>query len=328
MQLDVVRVSQAFGRKRHLDDVSLHIPSGIRLGIIGKSGAGKTTLLRCIAGLVPTCDGQILFDKRPHTTLSRQDWRDLRRRVGFITQGVTLLNQRTVWQNIELALTAHPHLPHHELIEEILSAVQLADKAHAYPDELSGGQRQRVAIARALVHKPELVLCDEFTSALDSQTTDDMLMLLRQLHRPGITFVFVTHDLHVVQAFAQHVVVIDQGVVVEQGSTSQVLTNPQHPVTKSLMRGQQPCPRGLQKFLHNEALLKLVFGPQNAGQPILAEMLRAMSVDVNIVAGSIDALGDDPYGYLFVSCPHTAVPQLVTHLEARGVHVTIEQGDA
>lgn len=328
MQLEVVKISQTFGKKRYLQDVSLHVPSGTRLGIIGKSGAGKTTLLRCLSGLIPMSDGHILYDQQAHKMLSRQDWRRLRHRMGFITQGVTLLSQRTVWQNIELAFVNHEHPLKEKAIAEILEAVQLKNKGHVYPDELSGGQRQRVAIARALVHQPDLVLCDEFTSALDSETTDDMLLLLRRLQRPGMTFVFVTHDVHVVQAFAQYVVVMDQGQIVEEGTTQSVFTNPKHPITKSLMRLQQPCPRGVKNLVKDAALLKLVFGAESAGQPILADMIRSSPAEVNIVSGSLDALGDDPFGYLYVACPHQALSHVVPYLESRGVHVSIEQGEA
>ena len=325
MKIEVQNLSQKFGQKIYLQNVSFEAFSGTRLGIVGKSGAGKTTLLRCLAGLTAVHTGSISYEEQNHINFTKKDWQSLRQKVGFITQGLTLLSQKTIWENLELALIPHPHIDAQKAIHNILEDVGLAHKKHAYPDELSGGQKQRVVIARALIHEPKLVLCDEFTSALDSQTTDDILLLLRRLHKPDMTFIFVTHDWHVIRAFANHVVVMDAGQIVEQGPVISVITSPNHRVTQEIIRSQEACPRGLKNLVgEGHTVLRLAFGPHNAGEPVLANILKTYPIDLNIVSGSIDALGDKPYGHLFISCPTQSVEHLISHLATYNVQSSIE----
>ena len=222
-----------------LDGVSIDIADGDVLGIIGMSGAGKSTLVRCINLLERPTSGQILVDGKDVTSLSGAALRAYRRRVAMIFQNFGLLSQKTVLANVcfpYLAATGRVTAENRERALQLLDLVGMADRADSYPSQLSGGQQQRVAIARALACEPDYILCDEATSALDPASTNTVLKLLRQINRrTGVTVIVITHSMGVVEKICRHVVVLEHGRVVEQGSVDDVFAAPQSQAAKVLL---------------------------------------------------------------------------------------------
>lgn len=209
------------GGTRALRSVDLDVTSGEIFGVIGESGAGKSTLLGLLTGEVPPTAGSVEVLGVDPSGASPAALLGLRRRVGVVFQGVHLLANRTVAQNVAVPLALGPsprgrdaREDHRRRVDEALEFVGLASRSGAYPTELSGGQRQRVGIARALVSRPELLLCDEPTSSLDATTTDGVLALLREARdRFGTTVVVVTHDLGVVRRVCDRVALFESGAL-------------------------------------------------------------------------------------------------------------------
>lgn len=221
-----------------LHEVDLTIEDGEIFGIIGTSGAGKSTLVRCINLLERPTSGRIIIDGEDVTDYSGKDLLNLRSRIGMIFQHFSLFQQRNVLKNVMFPLELkHTDKGQREVrARELLELVGLADKAKAYPSQLSGGQQQRVAIARALANSPKVMLCDEATSALDTKTTASILALLKSINQElGVTMIVITHSLAVTQRICDKIAVLDNGRVVEQGVTSDILKNPQSPVTRDLI---------------------------------------------------------------------------------------------
>ncbi|RKF16291.1 dipeptide ABC transporter ATP-binding protein [Roseovarius spongiae] len=232
-----------------LRDINIKIERGQTMGIIGESGCGKSTLARVIAGLLPACEGELLLDGQPLPPALADRTRDQLRRVQFVYQMAdTALNPR---QYIRYILgrpvefyTGLRGKKRRKRVEELLELVELpASFADRFPHELSGGQKQRVNLARALAAEPEVVLCDEVTSALDTIVGANVIDLLTRLQKEtGVSFVFISHDLSTVASFADEIVVLYAGRVAEQGPTDMVLAAPHHPYTRLLI-SSVPEPR-------------------------------------------------------------------------------------
>ncbi len=224
-----------------VDDVSFTIARGQTVGLIGESGSGKTTIGRAILGLVPVDSGRIVFDGRDITRAGAAERRALRGDLRAVFQDpYSSLNPRspigrTVAEPLRVAGLARS--AREGRVRDVLASVGLpAEAAQRYPREFSGGQRQRIAIARALVTDPRLVVCDEAVSALDLSTQAQVLNLLAD-PRAGadLGYLFIAHDMAVVEFLAQHVVVLYRGRVVEQGATADVIRAPRDPYTRALM---------------------------------------------------------------------------------------------
>ena len=221
-----------------LEDVNLEIGKGDIYGIIGMSGAGKSTLLRCLTLLERPTSGQIMLAGQDIASLSGAQLRAARRGMGVVFQGYNLLMQKTVAENVAfpLKLDKYDKAAVDARVKELLELVGLADRAGSYPSQLSGGQKQRVALARALASKPQVLLCDEPTSALDPLTTKSVLELLKDINQKlGVTIIIITHELAVVRSICNRMVVIDNGLFVEQGETAEIFENPQSEVARLLL---------------------------------------------------------------------------------------------
>ncbi|MGV2982795.1 ATP-binding cassette domain-containing protein [Microbacterium sp. AGC85] len=241
--LEVRDLSIRYGKKGPLavEDVSFTIGRGETLGLIGESGSGKTTIGRAILGLVPVTSGQILFEGRDITRLSAAERRTLQGDLRAVFQDPfsSLNPRRPIGDALAepLRVAGVPSQDRMPRVQAALDSVGLAPGSEdRYPREFSGGQRQRVAIARALVTDPRLVVCDEAVSALDLSTQAQVLNLLADL-RSGtdLGYLFIAHDMAVVEFLAQRVVVLNRGRVVEEGVTSEVIHDPQQHYTKVLM---------------------------------------------------------------------------------------------
>ena len=240
--IEIKHLTKTFASAGHpveaLKDVSLSIEDGDIFGIIGMSGAGKSTLVRCINMLERPGAGTIEIDGCDLSRLSESELRKKRQEITMIFQNFNLLMQRNCLKNVcfPLELAGVKRAEAKEKGMELLRLVGLQDKALAYPAQLSGGQQQRVAIARALATTPRVLLCDEATSALDPATTLSILDLIQDINqRLGITVIIITHQMSVVQRICRHVAILEHGRVAEQGTVSDVFTNPQSQAAKQLV---------------------------------------------------------------------------------------------
>ena len=219
-------VHLSFGNTQVLKGIDLTVNKGDAVSIIGPSGSGKSTLLRCINALAMPQSGRITVAGTRVDTLTKESERiELRKRVGIVFQQYNLFPHLTVLDNIVLAPTrilGADRTATEKLARELLEKVRLSEKANAYPGQLSGGQQQRVAIARALAMKPELVLFDEVTSALDPETVGEVLWVIRDLIRDGMTSILVTHEMRFAEEISDTVVFTENGRVVAHGSPKEI----------------------------------------------------------------------------------------------------------
>ena len=238
--LEVQGLSVAYDRQV-LFDVSLQVAPGECLALVGESGSGKTSLARALAGLGENAEGRVRYAGQPLSLSARQRDKGRRHQIQYIFQNpYRALNPRhTLYQTLSAPLAHFFGIKGDQArarVNAVLQRVSLSPAlADQYPHSLSGGERQRVAIARALVCEPTLLICDEVTSALDVSVQASILALLRQLQEEGLTLLFVTHDLGVVRAIADRVLVLQHGRVVEQGTLEQVLDRPEAAYTQSLL---------------------------------------------------------------------------------------------
>ena len=233
-----------------LDNVSLHVPKGQICGVIGASGAGKSTLIRCVNLLERPTHGAVIIDDVDLTQLSDAELVKTRRQIGMIFQHFNLLTSRTVFENVALPLELEnkSKAEIQEKTTALLALVGLSDKHNVYPANLSGGQKQRVAIARALASDPKVLLCDEATSALDPATTQSILKLLKEINRTlGITILLITHEMEVVKRICDQVAVIDKGRLIEQGTVSEIFSNPKTELAQSslVLPSTLPCRKNI-----------------------------------------------------------------------------------
>jgi polar amino acid transport system ATP-binding protein len=232
-------IHKSFGAVKVLNGVSLEIAKGEVACIIGPSGAGKSTILRCINGLIPIDSGSIRVARFQVEKLKAdRDIIALRKEVSIVFQQYNLYPHKTALANVMMA-------PLHVLKEdskevearaiELLAKVRLQEKAQSYPGELSGGQQQRVAIARALAMRPEIILFDEVTAALDPETVKEVLLTIRELAEEGMTCLLVTHEMGFAREVADYMYFTDGGVIVEQGPPAEFFARPQHERTRAFL---------------------------------------------------------------------------------------------
>jgi ABC-type polar amino acid transport system ATPase subunit len=217
--VELAAVRKAFGDNVVLDDVDLRIERGEAIVVAGPSGSGKSTMLRCINGLESIDDGSISFDGQRIATAGKELAR-LRTQIGMVFQQFNLFPHMTVERNITLAPVKAKGVAESEAKEkarELLERVGIPEKAGEYPADLSGGQQQRVAIARALAMEPQLMLFDEPTSALDPEMIREVLDVMRDLARSGLTMIVVTHEMGFAREVCDRLVFIDGGRIVEEG---------------------------------------------------------------------------------------------------------------
>jgi len=230
-------VRKSFGSLKVLDGISFDVSRGEVVCVIGPSGAGKSTLIRCINALVPIDSGSILVDGM-EVNAPKLDLLALRRKVGIVFQQYNLFPHRTALQNIMMAPITVLKQSKEEVAERarmLLKKVRLEGKENFYPAELSGGQQQRVAIARSLAMRPDVMLFDEVTAALDPETKKEVLLTVRDLSRDGMTCILVTHEMAFAREVANQIYFTDRGVIVEHGPPSTFFTKAQDPRTREFL---------------------------------------------------------------------------------------------
>lgn len=245
--IKISKVNKFFGDLHVLKDIDLEVAKGEVVVIIGPSGSGKSTLLRCINYLEEIQDGIITIEGKPiglievngkKKEMPQQQLNQMRSEVGMVFQNFNLFPHMHALDNITLALKVVKKMSKEEAekqAKELMAKVGLADKLYAYPNNLSGGQKQRVAIARALAMKPKVMLFDEPTSALDPELVGEVLEVIKELAREGMTMIVVTHEMDFAKEVADRVVVMDAGRIIETGPPSIIFTNPKQERTRDFL---------------------------------------------------------------------------------------------
>lgn len=310
--IDLEGVSKDYGAGEEavhaVKDATLHINEGEIFGIIGFSGAGKSTLVRCINLLERPTAGKVTVDGKDMLSLSPSELRRARRNIGMIFQHFNLMPSRTVFGNVAYPLKGSglSKAQINEKVHKLLELVEIGDKANAYPSQLSGGQKQRVAIARALANDPKVLLSDEATSALDPQTTKAILRLIVSLkEKLGLTVVVITHEMAVIKEVCDHVAVMENGVIVEQGTVFDVFANPQAQLTRNFVNSTSNLHRieelvaqksPVVALKPGEVVVRLSYKEKNAARPLISEAARLFDVDFNVIFADITIVDGAPIG--------------------------------
>jgi D-methionine transport system ATP-binding protein len=289
-----------------LKDIDLTVEAGEIYGLIGRSGAGKSTLLRMINRLEHPTSGRVFVDGTDLSTLTNEEMRQLRHRIGMVFQQFSLWNSRTVYGNIAvpLKLAGWKDEAITKRVSELIDFVGLGGKAFVRPRQLSGGQKQRVGIARAIATRPSILLSDEATSALDPQTTTEIVDLLRATNREfGITIVVVTHEMDVISQLADRVSILHHGEVVEVGDIHQVLAHPRHPVSAGIVASYTgttltDVERKELAEAHDGRNISVVVDERLLDGPVLTRLARKAGIDFSVVQGGVSRVKNKPYGLL------------------------------
>ena len=241
MMLEVSGVKKAFGEKEILKGIDLQVEKGDVVAILGPSGSGKTTFLRCLNFLERADSGTLVFDGQPYDLhgASRKDVIRVRQKTAFVFQSYNLFLNKTVLQNVTIGLISGSKMKKAEAREKAvrsLERVGMGDRLDSYPYQLSGGQQQRVAIARGLASDPEIIYFDEPTSALDPELIGEVLGVMRQLAREGMTMLVVTHEMDFARTVSNKVIFMENGVIVESGPSQAFFENPKEARSKEFIR--------------------------------------------------------------------------------------------
>ncbi|MBS7073783.1 MAG: methionine ABC transporter ATP-binding protein MetN [Haemophilus parainfluenzae] len=320
-----------------LDNVSLHVPKGQICGVIGASGAGKSTLIRCVNLLERPTHGAVIIDDVDLTQLSDAELVKTRRQIGMIFQHFNLLTSRTVFENVALPfeLENKSKAEIQEKTTALLALVGLSDKHNVYPANLSGGQKQRVAIARALASDPKVLLCDEATSALDPATTQSILKLLKEINRTlGITILLITHEMEVVKRICDQVAVIDKGRLIEQGTVSEIFSNPKTELAQEFISSTFHITLP-EEYLENLSdtpkhaksypIIKFEFTGRSVDAPLLSQASKKFGVELSILTSQIDYAGGVKFGFTIaeVEGDEDAITQAKVYLMENNVRVEV-----
>lgn len=317
------------GIVRAVDGINLHVKKGEIHGVIGYSGAGKSTLIRCVNLLERPTTGKVWINNVDITSLSLNDLRKTRQKIGMIFQHFNLLKTATVYNNIAvpLKLLGYNNTEVKNRVAKYAEIVGLTEKLESFPSQLSGGQKQRVAIARALAQEPEILLSDEATSALDPETTEAILDLLLKINRElGITILLITHEMNVIQKICDDVSVLEAGKVVEYGSAIDLFAKPQHPTTRkflSTISQRNLSPSLIQQLNVSGSVIRLTFLGESTGKPLLAEVSKVYDVQPNILTANIIELKNGIVGNIVVHLNGEAqiVQKALTYFTENGVAV-------
>ena len=232
--IQLKNIQKSFGKNEVLKDINLNIKKGEIVAILGPSGSGKSTLLRCINLLEQPNGGEIIYNSE-NILNKKCDINKVRQNIGMVFQNFNLFPNMTVLENIIVAPTKVKKVSKEEAISDalnLLDRVGLLEKKNDYPSQLSGGQKQRIAIARALAMKPDMILFDEPTSALDPEMVKEVLDVMKELAKEGMTMVVVTHEIGFAKEVANKVVFMDEGYILEEATPKEIFENTKNIRTK------------------------------------------------------------------------------------------------
>lgn len=294
--IEISNLGKYFGNTKILRNINVKIEPNEIFAIVGHSGAGKSTLLRCINGLEKYDEGSLKIFGEEIGKLSEERLRFLRKDIGMIFQHFSLLEQKSVYQNVALPmqLWGYKKSDINKKAEELLTLVGLIHKKNSYPKALSGGEKQRVAIARALTLEPKILLSDEATSALDPKTTLSILDLLKTINKTlGITVILVTHEMNVVKNAAKRALLLEHGQIIGLGDIESLFLKPDERMRKFL--GEEDM---LPEYGVN---IRLYFPSTVSDKAIVTAMARELNIDFNIVWGKLEKLGENVVGSLVIN---------------------------
>lgn len=336
--IELNNITVDFDGFKAVDDVSLKIEKQDAYGIVGFSGAGKSTLVRTINLLQRPTNGEVYVNGENLLDLNNKELRDRRKKIGMIFQHFNLLNNITVLDNVIFPIKKSK-LSKEEKIKkskELLELVGIGDKADSYPRELSGGQKQRCAIARALASDPEILLCDEATSALDPKTTKQILALLKGLNEKlNLTIVIITHQMEVVKDLCNKCAVMQDGKIVEKGSTLDIFSNPKEALTREFVETSTNVEDTIEDVKENigilkedETLVKLNYLGASTTEPLINEIYDKFKIKTNILAANIEFISGTPVGNLIVTFKgeDQNLEEVFKYLDQREVRVEILGG--
>ncbi len=312
--IKIKNVNKSYGSNQVLSDVSFTIKKGEIFGIIGHSGAGKSTVLRCINRLENFDSGEILVDGKNVKDLDNRQLREMRKDLGMIFQNFSLLERKTVFENIALPMECHGYSREeiNSRVTELIKLVGIEEKRDVKPKNLSGGQKQRVAIARALTMNPSVLLCDEATSALDPKTTSSILALLQEINaKLGITVVLVTHQMEVIKQICTRTAIMDGGKLLEIGETEEIFLNSPPALRKLLGEEDIVLPEGVN--------IKLLFTNNRSKDAIITSMARDLNIDVSIIFGKLEKFRNDILGSLIINVDEAQVENVKKYLAQNDV---------
>lgn len=292
----ICEVNKHYGKTKVLNDINIHIKEGEIFGIIGHSGAGKSTLLRCINRLETYEDGSITVQDREVKNLDERELRFLRKDLGMIFQHFSLLERKTVFENVSLPLECFKYSRNEisKRVDELLSLVGIQDKKNMKPRNLSGGQKQRVAIARALALNPKVLLCDEATSALDPNTTKSILSLLQDINKKlNITIIMVTHQMEVIKQICSRVAIMENGEVLEIGDTEELFLKNSKNLQKLVGEDNIVLPKGTN--------IRIIFPKEISNDSIITSMARDLDMNFSIICGKLEKYREDMLGSLIIN---------------------------
>ncbi|EOI6038938.1 methionine ABC transporter ATP-binding protein [Enterococcus faecium] len=319
--------------RRALDHIDLTVCTGEIFGIVGYSGAGKSTLVRLINYLQQPSSGEIIVNDQNLATLNNQGLQKARQKIGMIFQHFNLMKSRTVINNVEFPLLSKKISANErrEKAMELLDLVGLSDYAEVYPDQLSGGQKQRVAIARALANEPDILISDESTSALDPKTTVSILKLLQELNRKlNLTIVLITHEMQVIQTIYHKVAVMEKGKIIEQGSVSEIFTQPKQSLTQEFIDTASNVREALSRIRstyderNKQPLYLLKFVGETTNQAVVTDMAQQFHLSASILFANVDQINQLTIGVLVLALAGEKDQILsgIGFLEKQGVQVT------
>ncbi len=301
-----------------LKDISIRIDDGEIYGLIGRSGAGKSTLLRCINGLETFNEGNLFVDNTEVNRLNREELRKFRKGIGMIFQQTSLLERKTVYDNIVFPMRCWgiSKSERENKVNELVKLIELEDKINIKAKNLSGGQKQRVAIARALTLNPTILLCDEATSALDPNTTKNILSLLRKINeKMNITIVVVTHEMEVIREICTKVAILENGTIVEKGDPSEIFMKESDALNRLL--GSNPY------LLSENTNLEIisVIGTRSAG--ILSDLASDLNLKFNIVDGKVEHFRTRSFTKFVINFDENRTEKVENYLKEKNVSYNI-----
>ena len=312
--IKISNLNKYYGNTKILSDVNIHMQKGEIFGIIGHSGAGKSTLLRCINRLETYEDGSILVEDKEVKDLSENELRFLRKDLGRIFQHFSLLERKTVFENVALPLECfkYPKEEINKRVDELLKLVGIDDKKNQKPRNLSGGQKQRVAIARALALNPKVLLCDEATSALDPNTTKSILNLLQDINKKlNITIIMVTHQMEVIKQICSRVAIMEGGKVLEIGDTEELFLQNSKNLQKLVGEEDIVLPKG--------ANIRIIFPKEISNDSIITSMARNLDIDFSIICGKLEKYREDIEGSLIINVSSEHKEKIKKYLDEKEV---------
>lgn len=317
--ISIQHLSKCFGDNEVLKDVNIEIAKGEVVVVLGPSGSGKSTMLRCINLLEKPTGGHIFIEGKEITD-PKTDVNKLREHVGMVFQQFNLFPQLTALKNVMLAqrkVLKRSKEEAERIAQFELDRVGLGDRADYFPAQLSGGQQQRVAIARALATNPKVLLCDEATSALDPKTTRQILELIGDINKKlGITVVIITHQMSVVKEVCNHVAILDDGEVVEEGLVSTVFSAPKSAAARHLV-----FPRGADIDVSDpqqQRRIRLIFrSAKTTSIPLVARLATDEGISATVISANTQKLSEEVYGSMLLGVPNAQFEQAMDFL--RGI---------